>query len=79
MSMFLTFGLVLFFTMLKEAYEDFRRYRSDFALNTRPAEIISSLTGSSSEKQWRDVKPGQVIKVYKDQEVPADIVLIWVS
>ena len=45
--MFLTFGLVLFFTMLKEAYEDFRRYRSDLALNTRPTEIINGGQGSS--------------------------------
>jgi len=33
--MFLTFAAVLFFTMLKEAYEDLRRYRSDNELNNK--------------------------------------------
>lgn len=28
-----TFAMVLFFTMLKEAYEDFQRYKSDREMN----------------------------------------------
>ena len=32
-SMIGTFAMVLFFTMLKEAYEDFQRYRSDREMN----------------------------------------------
>ena len=34
-SMIMTFSLVLIFTMLKEAYEDYQRYKSDNELNTR--------------------------------------------
>lgn len=34
-SMIGTFSLVLIFTMLKEAYEDFQRYKSDNELNNR--------------------------------------------
>jgi hypothetical protein len=30
-----TFAAVLIFTMLKEAYEDFQRYRADRELNNR--------------------------------------------
>ena len=33
--MFLTFAAVLFFTMLKEAYEDYQRFKSDSELNNR--------------------------------------------
>lgn len=34
-SMIGTFALVLIFTMLKEAYEDYQRYKSDSELNNR--------------------------------------------
>ena len=34
-SMIGTFSLVLIFTMLKEAYEDFQRFKSDNELNNR--------------------------------------------
>lgn len=34
-SMIGTFSLVLIFTMLKEAYEDYQRYKSDNELNNR--------------------------------------------
>jgi hypothetical protein len=32
-SMIGTFAMVLFFTMLKEGYEDYQRYKSDHELN----------------------------------------------
>ena len=30
-------------------------------------------------EEWQDIKPGQVIKVMKDEQLPADLLLIWVS
>jgi len=77
--MFLTFGVVLLFTMLKEAYEDYRRYRSDQELNCRETEIYTDGGGVFHRVRWQDVKAGQIIKVGKDQEVPADMLLIQVS
>jgi hypothetical protein len=35
-----TFSMVLFFTMLKEAYEDFQRYKSDKEMNLRPTQVL---------------------------------------
>lgn len=34
-----TFASVLFFTMLKEAYEDFQRYKSDRELNKKVTHV----------------------------------------
>ena len=39
-SMILTFSLVLIFTMLKEAYEDYQRYKSDNELNNRESQHL---------------------------------------
>ena len=35
-----TFAAVLFFTMLKEAYEDFLRLKSDREMNSRKTKIL---------------------------------------
>lgn len=42
-SMIGTFAAVLFFTMLKEAYEDFMRYRSDRELNNRITRVLKQV------------------------------------
>ena len=40
-----TFSLVLVFTMLKEAYEDYQRYKSDKELNNRQSLHLDRTTG----------------------------------
>jgi phospholipid-transporting ATPase len=40
-----TFAMVLFFTMLKEAYEDFQRLISDREMNSRSTQILDKQTG----------------------------------
>ena len=35
-----TFAAVLFFTMLKEAYEDYQRYKSDNEINNRDTLMV---------------------------------------
>ena len=38
-----TFGAVLVFTMLKEAYEDFYRHKSDREMNNKQASVYNGL------------------------------------
>ena len=40
-SMIGTFSMVLIFTMLKEAYEDYQRYKSDRELNNRESQRLN--------------------------------------
>ena len=74
--MLLTFSAVLFFTMLKEAYEDSQRYKSDRELNNRPTRYYDYLKRKTIECEWSNVKVGQIIKVKKDEEIPADLLII---
>ena len=75
-SMIGTFSLVLIFTMLKEAYEDFQRYKSDRELNNRASQRLNSETQSFEKCQWADIKVGDIVKVEKDEEIPADLLLV---
>ena len=44
--MFGTFSMVLIFTMLKEAYEDYQRYKSDNELNNRASQRFNHASQS---------------------------------
>jgi phospholipid-transporting ATPase len=75
-SMIGTFAAVLVFTMLKEAFEDFQRYKSDRELNNKITRVIDQTTGQIVEKRWAQIKVGEIIKVLKDEEIPADLLCI---
>jgi magnesium-transporting ATPase (P-type) len=64
--MFLTFAAVLFFTMLKEAYEDYQRYKSDSELNNRQTLLYDYGLGGDKQVKWSEIKPGDIVKIVKD-------------
>ncbi|KAJ3676612.1 hypothetical protein LUZ60_004024 [Juncus effusus] len=74
----LPLAFVLFVTAIKDAYEDFRRHRSDRLENNR---TVNTLNGSGEfvPKRWKDLKVGEIIRVSSDETLPADIVLLATS
>jgi phospholipid-transporting ATPase len=65
-SMIATFAMVLFFTMLKEAYEDMQRRRSDNEMNARKTNVLDRATGQVKTVEWSAVRVGDIVKVEKD-------------
>jgi phospholipid-transporting ATPase len=61
----LTFAFMLIFTMLKEAYEDYKRYIQDISINNKTTEIYSKLNKKFSLTQWWCLKTGDLIRVKK--------------
>jgi hypothetical protein len=51
--------------MLKEAVEDYKRYRQDVEVNNRSVEVLDGGTGKFVERTWADVRVGDVIVVNK--------------
>ncbi|KAJ6008298.1 hypothetical protein N7540_012274 [Penicillium herquei] len=78
-------------SMGKEGYDDLRRYRLDKEENNRMAYVLRS-SGNADEPfredmsesrsysweeiKWEDIQVGDVIKIERDDPVPADIALI---
>ena len=58
-----TFVLVLLFTMLKEAYEDYVRYKQDKDINYKRAKVYNNQTGDFRTSYWSELKSGDVVKV----------------
>ena len=73
-----TSGLPLCFvvglTAIKQAYEDWLRYREDQKENTKPVYIVRS--GVLVRDQCMNIRPGDIVRVNEDATIPADLVLI---
>eukprot|EP00347_Sterkiella_histriomuscorum_P000659 403374990 len=78
-SMIGTFAFVLIFTMLKEAYEDFQRYKQDQEINSQACLVLNQESMHFEQKKWEDISPGQIIKIQKEDLIPADTLLLYSS
>ncbi|CAI2349433.1 unnamed protein product [Caenorhabditis sp. 36 PRJEB53466] len=68
------FLIILSVSALKEIFEDVKRRRSDHKVNGFSVEIL--VDGRWTERQWRDVKVGDFIRIDNDSLFPADLLLI---
>ncbi|KAK7313723.1 hypothetical protein VNO77_38918 [Canavalia gladiata] len=73
----LPLAFVLLVTAVKDAYEDWRRHRSDKVENNRLALVL--VNGQFQEKRWKDVRVGEVVKINVNETIPCDIVLLSTS
>lgn len=73
----LPLAFVLLVTAVKDAYEDYRRHRSDRIENNRLALVL--LDGQFQEKKWKDIRVGEIIKISSSGTIPCDMVLLSTS
>ncbi|XP_062898968.1 phospholipid-transporting ATPase ID-like [Mobula hypostoma] len=66
--------LVLTITAVKDAIDDYFRYKSDNQVNNREVTIL--LDGKLQRKKWMNVQVGDVIKLENNQFVTADLLLL---
>lgn len=73
-----TSGLPLCFvvglTAVKQAYEDWLRYREDQKENTKTIYVVRS--GVLVQDRCMNIRPGDIVRVSEGETVPADLVLI---
>ncbi len=58
-----TFVLVLIFTMIKEAWEDYNRHCQDNIINNKTTEVYNLTCKKFYETFWKNLKPGDIVKV----------------
>ncbi|XP_052196379.1 probable phospholipid-transporting ATPase 8 [Diospyros lotus] len=63
-------------TMAKEAVEDWRRRKQDVEANNRRAKVYDNKSGIFVETKWKKLHVGDLVKVYKDEFFPADLLLL---
>lgn len=70
---------VLAVNAIKEGYDDIQRHRNDGQVNNREVALLSAERGAVGQEVsvcWKDIIAGDIIKVYADMEVPADMLLL---
>eukprot|EP00668_Euglena_longa_P001273 GGOE01001505.1.p1 GENE.GGOE01001505.1~~GGOE01001505.1.p1 ORF type:complete len:1133 (-),score=369.93 GGOE01001505.1:261-3659(-) len=72
-----TLVVVLAFSALKAAVEDYGRHRGDARVNSRTAHVLCEAGWSTT--LWRDIQLGSLVKVEKGSEFPADIITVATS
>ena len=71
---------VVFISMLKDAFEDYKRYVSDKDENVdKKAQVYSKEKRGLDEIEWQKIKVGSIVKVEENQYVPADMILLHSS
>uniref|UniRef100_A0A4W4E4C8 Phospholipid-transporting ATPase n=1 Tax=Electrophorus electricus TaxID=8005 RepID=A0A4W4E4C8_ELEEL len=66
--------LVLGITAIKDLVDDLARHRMDKEINNRKCEVI--LNGRFQEAKWMDIQVGDVVRLKKNDFIPADILLL---
>ncbi|XP_057979048.1 phospholipid-transporting ATPase 1 isoform X2 [Malania oleifera] len=73
----LPLAFVLIVTAVKDAYEDWRRHRSDRIENNRLASVL--VDDQFQQKRWKEIRAGEIIKVSANETLPCDMALLSTS
>ena len=68
------FVVVIFISLIKEAIEDYRKYANDKKLNN--ANVLIFKEKRYYREKCQNIKVGNIIKIYKDDLIPADVLII---
>ncbi|KAM4808817.1 phospholipid-transporting ATPase IC [Rhinophrynus dorsalis] len=66
--------LVLGITAIKDLVDDIARHKMDNEINNRPSEVIAD--GRFKKTKWKNICVGDVIRINKNEFIPADVLLL---
>ena len=73
------FICVILLGVLVELFEEIKKWRNDSHLNNSKAIKVDTTTNKETEVKWSELLVGDIIKVNKNEMVPADILLLSTS
>jgi len=68
--------LVVGISMVKEAMEDYKRYKQDQDQNNSPVDKVDGVTGERNTVAWKDIQCGDIVVVLRDEFFPADLLFL---
>lgn len=70
--------------MAREGYDDWRRHRQDKVENNKDTRVLrceKSLDDTNGatweEARWKNIRVGDIIKIVRDEWIPADVILLY--
>ena len=71
--------LVIIVSMIKDAYEDYKRAKHDKVENTSKTMILDPVTSTFRESTWKNIKVGNIVKLQSDDPIPSDLLIMHTS
>jgi phospholipid-transporting ATPase len=76
--------VIIFFTMVKDGAEDWKRHKADYDTNNcKFATVLKNSEGSDSLCEevlpWKSLRVGHIVRLSDKEEVPADVVVLSCS
>ena len=70
---------VLTITMVKEAYEDWKRGQRDKVLNNKMYKRLDCHSGIVRDVKAQDIRVGDIIQVNSNERMPADVICLFTT
>ena len=67
-DIFLPLFFIVVVSAFKDLFEDIKRHRADTEENTKACHVVDPNTGKLLKKSWKQVRVGNIVKVYKNYE-----------
>jgi len=67
---------VVVLSMIKDAYEDYKRHKEDHGENNAETLVYRKETHQFESTQWKNVQVGDVVKVNEREFFPADLIVL---
>ena len=68
--------IVVFISMVKDAYEDYKRHKADRSENEASTNLFSRQANGFIGQLWKDIEVGDIVQVRDEQSFPADMIII---
>lgn len=65
--------------MIKDAFEDYKRYQRDQQENLTECQVYSFSERKFISSTWQDIRVGDIVRVEQDMAIPADLILLRTS
>lgn len=82
-STLVVLSIVVSISVIKNGLEDMKRHEADREINNRITKRLQDMDESSDdlfdEIRWKDLQVGNIVKILKNQEIPADMILLTTS
>ena len=72
-------AFVVILSMIKDAYEDYKRHKEDHEENSAIATVYNHESKTFAPTEWKHVRVGDVVRVAENTFFPADIVILQSS
>ena len=78
-AMAMPLAVIVCLSMIKDAYEDYKRHKSDAKENDALTKVLRDQSQSFRDIKWKELISGDIIRVECDQPIPADILILQSS